>query len=455
MRIKLVKESQKQQNKPTQKRANRINRTRKLLFCLHNKLNKKNQKVTELVNNLEESQFSVCFGSKKLFRQFNTSLNRFKEENLSVQERIEAYKEYEDRKRKWQFDRDSDFFWEGHSVQKSGNSRIQIYPSKDKCFELKINIPEQFQDEFGKAIEIENVFYGDGRRFEEIRQAVNTIKVGGRNRTEYPVTQRLKLVQTRSGVGVEVITTIHIRKAEIISDRRNGAMGVDFNQHSLDWGIVDYYGNPIHSGKIPLSTQDRKSEQTKDEVSKAASELFKIAAKHKVPLFFEDLAFKKNSESFKSKGKKFSRMASNLPFATFKELVQQKSNRTGIAVKFVNPAFTSIQGLYKYMVKYGLTNGSAAGVVVARRGLGFKEKIPQSAIDVNAGLFPEDNIPAVNSTNWSGWGKVSKSRKSCGKHARHKFFGLAHLMGANCPDEEERSPRVGGLKDSSLQGKVG
>lgn len=401
LRTKLVKASHKQQNKATPKRAKRINKLQRELALLHNKQNKNTQKYTRLVNSLEESEFSVCFGSKKLMRQFNRSLNRFKDESLSFQERIQAYEEYVERKNKWQFDRDSEYFAEGHSVQKSGNSRIQIYVSDDNNFKLKINVPDKFKSQFGAAVVVENVSYGAGRRFEEISHAAQNTADGKRTRTEYPVTQRLKLVQTKYGVGVDVITTIHIRKAEIISDRRNGAMGVDFNQHSLDWAIIDYYGNPIKSGKIPLSTQDRNSEQTKDRVSKAASELFEIAKKYRVPLFFEDLAFKKNSESFKSKGKKFSRMASNLPFATFKQLVQQKSFRTGIHVKFVNPAFTSIQGFYKYMVKYGLSSGTAAGVVIARRGLGFKEKIPQSVIDVNAGLFPEDNIPAVNSTNWS------------------------------------------------------
>lgn len=454
LKNKLVKEYIKQQNKNTPKRARRINRARRQLSFLHNKLNKNTQKAPKLLNNLEDSQFSVCFGSKKLMRQFNNSLNIFKNENLSVEERIDAYKEYEEKKSKWQFDRDSEYFAEGHSVQKSGNSRVQLFQNND-TFKLKVNVPDQFQNEFGKTVEVDGVYYGDGRRFDEVSHAIRNIKVNGRNRAEYPVTQRLKLVQTKYGVGVQVITSIHIRKAEIISDRRNGAMGVDFNQHSLDWGIVDYYGNPIATGKIALSTQDRNSEQTKDQVSKAASELFEIATKWGVPIYFEDLSFKNNSERFKSKGKKFSRMASNLPFATFKELVQQKSYRTGIAIGFVNPAFTSIQGLYKYMVKYGLSSGTAAGVVIARRGLGFnKEKIPQSVINVNAGLFPGDNTPAVNTTGWSDWGKVSRSRKSVGKRARHKFFGLTCLMGANCSNEEENSPSAGGLKDSSLQEKV-
>lgn len=447
---KLAKEVRKQKENSTPKRTKRIDKLQGQIAYLGRKLNTATSRLGELEASLEIGQFSVCFGSKKLMREFNYSLRSSKDETLPEEERLEAHKEYSEKKSKWQFDRNSEYFAEGHSVQISGNSRIQLTQSGEN-FDLKINVPQQFQHRFGSTVTVENVSYGEGRRFQEVCQAVKTSKKKGRNSTEYPVTQRLKLVQTKHGVGVQIVTTVHTRKAEIVSDRRNGAMGVDFNQHSLDWAIVDYYGNPVASGKIPLSTQDRNTNQTKDAVSKAASQLFEIAIQWGVPIHFEDLSFKKNSQSFKSKGKKFARMASNLPFSTFKELVQQKSYRTGIAVKFVNPAFTSIQGLYKYMVKYGLSSGTAAGVVIARRGLGFEEKILQSTIKVNAGLFPEDNIPAVDSTAWSDWGKVSRSRKSGGKHARHQFFGLTDLMGVYCPDEEENSPRDGGRKDSSSQ----
>ena len=70
-------------------------------------------------------------------------------------------------------------------------------------------------------------------------------------------------------------------------------------------------------------------------------------------------------------------MASNLPFSQIQEAFQQQAYRFGITIKYINPAFTSIIGLYKYMVPLGLNSGTAAGLVIARRGLGLRaEKIP-------------------------------------------------------------------------------
>lgn len=429
----------------------RVKKLQKLLIRLKNKLNDKQQRLNSLRQSLEVGKFSVCFGRKKLMRQFCRNLSIFKDENVGVTERIEAYQSYEQQKEEWSTRRSDEYFAEGHSAQKSGNSRIQIIESGNE-FQLKINVPKSLQKDFGASVTTGGVYYGD-RRNGEIREAVRNVGDEKRNKTEYPVTQQLKLVRDNNGVGVQVITSIHIKKAEIISDRRNGAMGVDFNQHSLDWTIVDYYGNPVHSGKIPLSTQDRNSEQTKDAVSKAVSQLFEIATEYRVPLFFEDLAFKNNSERLKSRGKKFARMASNLPFATFRELVQQKSYRTGIAVKFVNPAFTSIIGMYKYMSKYGLSSGTAAGMVIARRGLGFKEAIPSFL--ANSGLFPEDNKPDVNSSSWKDWGRLSKERKSSGKRDRHQIFSLVQSGTVNCRSEENHPALVVTDSDSSRREGTG
>ena len=47
-------------------------------------------------------------------------------------------------------------------------------------------------------------------------------------------------------------------------------------------------------------------------------------------------------------------------------------------VKFVNPAYTSQMGKVKYMSRYGLSIHEAASLVIGRRGMGYKEKMPAS-----------------------------------------------------------------------------
>ena len=50
---------------------------------------------------------------------------------------------------------------------------------------------------------------------------------------------------------------------------------------------------------------------------------------------------------------------------------------SGVAVHQVNPAFSSVIGRVKFMERYGLSVRQAAALVLARRFLGFSERIPR------------------------------------------------------------------------------
>ncbi|MEG4354437.1 MULTISPECIES: hypothetical protein [unclassified Microcoleus] len=53
------------------------------------------------------------------------------------------------------------------------------------------------------------------------------------------------------------------------------------------------------------------------------------------------------------------------------------SNR-GIELIAVNPAYSSIIGLMKYLRMYGLASDEAAALVIARRAMKLSEKVPRS-----------------------------------------------------------------------------
>jgi len=54
------------------------------------------------------------------------------------------------------------------------------------------------------------------------------------------------------------------------------------------------------------------------------------------------------------------------------------ARRYGIAVKEINPAYTSVIGMLKYAPQLSLTKDVASAWVIARRGLGFKERVPKN-----------------------------------------------------------------------------
>ena len=65
----------------------------------------------------------------------------------------------------------------------------------------------------------------------------------------------------------------------------------------------------------------------------------------------------------------------------YKELLQKieiVARRSGIQVIKVNPAYSSIIGKLKYAPLYNMDKDTAGAYVIARRGLGFKERLPKN-----------------------------------------------------------------------------
>jgi transposase len=54
------------------------------------------------------------------------------------------------------------------------------------------------------------------------------------------------------------------------------------------------------------------------------------------------------------------------------------AKRNGVQVIKVNPAYTSIIGKLKYAPLYNVDKDTAGAYVIARRGLGFKERLPKN-----------------------------------------------------------------------------
>ena len=65
----------------------------------------------------------------------------------------------------------------------------------------------------------------------------------------------------------------------------------------------------------------------------------------------------------------------------YKALLQKieiVARRNGVQVIKVNPAYTSIIGKLKYAPVYNIDKDTAGAYVIARRGLGFKERLPKN-----------------------------------------------------------------------------
>jgi len=90
------------------------------------------------------------------------------------------------------------------------------------------------------------------------------------------------------------------------------------------------------------------------------------------PIAAENLDFGKDRLDT---NKKFNRMASNFPFKKIVEAVTRRAIKESVGVKPVWPAHTSTIGYWKYMRRYGIIIHHAAALVIARRAIGFQERV--------------------------------------------------------------------------------
>ncbi|MCQ6282393.1 hypothetical protein [Bacillus sp. EB600] len=98
----------------------------------------------------------------------------------------------------------------------------------------------------------------------------------------------------------------------------------------------------------------------------------------------------------------------------------------GVAVFEVNPAYTSQIGKMKYMKRFGISIHEAASFVIARRAMGFKEKLPP----VLGTLLPEK---IVGTHHWAQWGYISKMLKgkcTCAYY-RSELFNVNKFRSTN------------------------
>ncbi|MFQ5979689.1 MAG: hypothetical protein ACE5OZ_16290 [Candidatus Heimdallarchaeota archaeon] len=88
-------------------------------------------------------------------------------------------------------------------------------------------------------------------------------------------------------------------------------------------------------------------------------------------LAIEDLQFSKRFGACRQ----FNRVKANFVYRQLLTTIYAQALKKDLAMKEVNPAFTSIIGDFKYARMYGLNGHQAAALVIGRRGLGFSEKL--------------------------------------------------------------------------------
>jgi IS605 OrfB family transposase len=130
-----------------------------------------------------------------------------------------------------------------------------------------------------------------------------------------------------------------------------------------------------------------------------AKEVIDYAKSKNCGIVIEVLGFKRE----KSYNKKKNRALGNFTWRQLLTAIEYKAKRNGVEVKKVNPAWTSVIGKLKYCDDIKVHE--AAAYVIGRRGLGYKERIPDwLRILVSQTLQEEGN----RKSNWKIWSDLKK-----------------------------------------------
>jgi hypothetical protein len=108
-------------------------------------------------------------------------------------------------------------------------------------------------------------------------------------------------------------------------------------------------------------------------------------------------------------------MLSSFAYSAFDTALVSACLRGGIAHWRVNPAYTSIIGRVKFARRYGLSVHAAASVSIARRAMGYSERLPRSSngtvtVPTNGSVHVTLCLPVRKGSRhvWTEWNGLNK-----------------------------------------------
>lgn len=218
----------------------------------------------------------------------------------------------------------------------------------------------------------------------------------------------------------------------------DGVIGLDMNYDHAALSETDWYGNLINWSTVPYDLDGLTEGQPVKVLEQVAIDIVNIAKLKKKPIVIEDLNTTDSRFRLKYGNKKQNRKITLFAYRTLTNAILARADKEGVAVFKVKPAYTSVAGKLKYMAQKGIPIHIAAALVIARRGMGFKEKVPS----VLSAALPE-KIRCRH--HWAHWAYLQKQVKGIKTHHLYRI-GKDLEGGAPFKDALER------LKSLSLTG---
>ncbi len=322
------------------------------------KLNNMQQKLDNLYRQIENEEYSFCFGGKKQFRK-----QYFLEEN--------GYTSHA----KWLEDfrrcRDKNVFYLGSSDESGGNQMCTMsYDHVNKTFTVRIRKEHDFCEDGCKYVIL------SGIKFPYMHDELVNAVMAYQSRNQYdrkPLSFRFR----RDGKKWYMQCIFAIEFDDYDTRRSEGIIGLDYNDGFIQMSEVDKHGNLIAIKRYNLSMHGT-GDAAESEIREAVAKIVSYAALRGKDIAIENLKFTTTKamclKAKLSKGKAYNKMIHAFDYHRYVTCMENATHKKRVCLVKANPAYTSKIGAQKYAVNMKLNIHTAAAFVIARRGLGFIDK---------------------------------------------------------------------------------
>jgi transposase, IS605 OrfB family, central region len=295
----------------------------------------------------------LMFGSRKLFEQL-------KRNHLTGKRRKEL-------KTKWKESRQGNLYSRGDK-SKQGNLNLRFEWISNELY-LRINTGDR---QYVYAKVIRDVKREKDKWIEFMFMLENAYKYGA----WFPYSVRLKV---KNG-NVYAFISIEEKLPPITIKKDNGIIGIDVNAYPFHLALTftSKDGNLEKYQRINLNELlESNSEKRQYLEWQIAHEIIKIVKEESKAIAIENLQKLPKGK----RGDGFAKLRIRLQKWSYKRLLEKievLARRNGIEIIKVNPTYTSVIGKLKYAPQYNIDKDIAGAFVIARRGLGFIEKLPKN-----------------------------------------------------------------------------
>ena len=359
-------------------------------------------RLASLESDIAGDKVRLCFGSRRLWRK---------------QHHLEAngYASHEEWLADWEDARNGEFFVLGSRDETGGCQLCVAAIADDGTLTLRLRMPDCLAQQHGKYLVIEGVRFVYGH--EHVLAALQSNAEYAQHRREHgekaarstSLGQAVSYRFKRDSKGWRVFVSTRMMDVPVVTDKRQGVIGIDLNADHLAVTETDASGNFINAWRTPLVTYGKNTHQAEALIGDAVATVVQYAKEAGKPIVIEKLDFRQKKAVLEGESRRYSRMLSSFSYGRIKAYFLSRGYRQGVEVNQVNPAYSSVIGRVKFMERYGLSVHQAAALVLARRLLGCSERIPRRRVcPAGNGVHVAFTVPARKRVKhvWTYWGGV-------------------------------------------------